>query len=155
MVINIVKLKRLALGAWALFTLALTVGWYVEHQSHALLKENMALAKRALVAQDELGNHIRHVNNVCIGQWVETMQRLGLDDEMMPLVTTALWKYATGNFRVSEARKLFKAKPQANGYLTKRGLVDMDTAALGGPESDEDLPPISAPSPTPPKTSRR
>lgn len=90
------------------------------------LRESNDLLRRYAMLQTQWCSGVERVNRLCEEQFIEIMQRLGLDNEMMPLLTTALWKRATANFPVSKARQLMGAKGMADGFL--------DKDAIGGPD---------------------
>jgi hypothetical protein len=101
------------------------------------LREQNTLLKRLDAVTLTWCEGVHRVNTVCEGAFIDVLQRLGLDNEMMPLVTTALWKRATGGYPVSKARQEWGAKEIAEGYLEKDsaiGGVDDPVPAIGGPE---------------------
>ncbi len=92
-------------------TLIIGMGFWTMYLSainEALQQEN-ALWKRLDTSQRELCEGTRRVNEVCEDTILEIMQRLGLDRDLNPLVTTALWRRVM-KVRVSEARILLHAK---------------------------------------------
>lgn len=111
---------------WPVVCGALLLALFVQHIRYAALRENHDLLQRLDSLQVRWCEGVERINKVCEGQFIEIMQRLGLDREMMPLLTTALWKRATNNFSVRRARAQLGAKVDT-GFLDK-------SMGVGGPE---------------------
>ena len=97
------------------------------------LRAKVILLERLDTMTTQYCEGVQKVNDLCEEQFVLIMQRLGLDDEMMPLVTTTLWQRATHGMRVSRARRKLGAKEQASGLL---GSNPLDREAVGGPSEE-------------------
>ena len=75
----------------------------------SLLRENAALCKQVVTIQETWCQGIQDVNVVCEETIVDVAGRLGLDTEWMPLVTTALWRRASGGAGIRKARETMGA----------------------------------------------
>lgn len=69
------------------------------------------------------------VNGLCEKVLLDILVRLGLDDQMMPLIATVYWRRMTNNCSIIDARKKLGAKEMADG------LLDIE-AAYGGDNTD-------------------
>ena len=82
------------------------------------LRENNRLLRGYVDLQTRWCEGVERVNHLCEGQFIEIMQRLGLDNEMMPLLS------------VSRARKMLGASEIADGFLD-------GAPAIGGPDEHD------------------
>jgi len=129
--------QRIKRYGWPVLALIFAMLWAHTLWINKNLREQNTLLKRLDAVTITWCDGIQRVNAICEGQFIEVLQRLGLDNEMMPLVTTALWKRATGGYPVSKARQVMGAKEIAEGYLEKDGAiggVDDPVPPIGGPE---------------------
>ena len=121
--------------------LALALVWTL--WTNHLLRENVALYKRVVTVQEEWCQGVQGVNDLCEATIVDIGARLGLDTEWMPLVTTALWRRASGGVSIKRARAGLGAPSwQKHGPLSG-GFGDdgeVPTGIGGGTEADERAP---------------
>jgi len=104
-----------------------------------LLRENASVYRQALDIQTQWCDGLGEVNQLCEQSMVDLASRLGLGTDWAPLVSTALWKRATGNMGIAKARKKLHAPKQQNAL--PMGWPEVEDANLagigGGLESDE------------------
>jgi len=93
----------------------------------------VALLKSVATLQERWCDGLGKVNTLCEETVGDLANRLGLDQDFLPLVTTALWRRAMDHTTVNRARRLL-AKPG----VTSR-VLDDPKAAIGGVE-EESLP---------------
>ena len=121
-------MRKLRRYFWPTLSAVLLVLLLHVYYMTSTLREHDALCTKALVAEDILVQHTMQTNLQIEAAYVDTMQRLGLDQNKMPLMATMLWREATGDFKVSAARRLWKAPSSSSGFLK----ADMDNPPIGG-----------------------
>lgn len=117
------KLKR---WLWPALCGSLAVGWAWTATLNAGLREQAASLKQVVDVQDRWCEGLGRVNAVCEQTMVEMAQRLGLDQDYLPLVTTALWRRSMDRTSVNKARRLLGAP------TVSAGLLDDPKAPMGG-----------------------
>ena len=117
---------------WPALCLSLAVGWAWTGTLNDGLREQVSDLKRLVAIQDRWCEGVGQVNELCEETMVDLGQRLGLDQDFMPLVTTALWRRSMSHVTVNKARRLLGAPAVSSG------LLDDPKAAIGG--GDEELP---------------
>jgi len=121
--------KLIKRWGWPVLCLSLAIGWGITVWTNGNLRERVRLLDRVVMVQEQWCDGLGKVNEVCEKTLVDMAMRLGLDDELMPLVTTALWNRSMPYVPVRKALQKLGA--------TRKSLPD-PKAALGGPlESDE------------------
>jgi hypothetical protein len=95
------------------------------------LQEQTRLLKQTVAIQTKWCEGLGKVNSVCANVIVDIGERLGLDQESMPLVTTALWDRAI-------QMPVRKARAKLGAPRVSKGLLDAK-AAIGGPGVDEEM----------------
>jgi hypothetical protein len=85
---------------------ALVATVVVQGEQIGRLRDRVADLEALNHLQDQWCGGVERVNYLCETQWVDMLQRLGLDSKMMPLMSTALWRRATGHFSILKARKV-------------------------------------------------
>jgi len=128
-------LTRYGLGVWGLVTFSLALMLFLEFQKNGMLQEKVQLLERLDALTAEKCEGVHRVNAVCEEALLDIGMRLGLDNDMMPLVTTALWKRATHGERISHARERLGAKRVGAGLL-ERSRVEGE--AIGGPGPEDE-----------------
>lgn len=124
-----VKFKR---WLWPALCLSLVIGWAWTATLNAGLRDQVASLKQVVQVQDRWCEGLGKVNALCESTMVDLAVRLGLDQDFMPLVTTALWRRSMDHTPVNKARRLLGAPAVSSG------LLDDPKAALGG--GDDELP---------------
>lgn len=116
---------------WQVACLSLAIGWGITVWVNGTLRERVKLLDRVVTVQEQWCDGLGRVNAVCEKTLVDMAMRLGLDDELMPLVTTALWNRSMPYVPVRKALQKLGAR--------QRILPD-PKSALGGPlELDEPI----------------
>ena len=115
---------------WPWVSGALAITLVAQHLYYGSIRERADLLEQLAVLQNRWCEGVERINHVCEEQFVEVMQQLGLDNKLMPLMTTALWKRATGNFRVSQARRRFGAAEQAEKFLEPEDVLPPNRSPL-------------------------
>lgn len=125
-----VKFKR---WLWPALCLSLVIGWAWTATLNVGLRDQVASLKQVVQVQDRWCEGLGKVNTLCEETMVDLAMRLGLDQDFMPLVTTALWRRSMDHVPVAKARRLLAAPSVSSGVL------DDPKAALGGPDTEEPL----------------
>ena len=123
------KLKR---WLWPLCSLTLAIGWLWTATLNLGLREQVALLKSVAGLQERWCDGLGAVNQLCEETMVDLATRLGLDQDYLPLVTTALWRRSMDHTTVNKARRRLSAP------VASSSLHDDPKAAIGG--EDEELP---------------
>ncbi len=118
-------LKRLF---WPLMAVALAIALLWTATVNQGLRDQVALLNRVAGLQARWCEGLGAVNTVCEETLVDLADRLGLDKDFMPLVTTALWRRSMAPVTVNKARRTLKAA------VGSRKPVDDPKAAMGGGE---------------------
>jgi len=118
---------------WPVLCASLVIGWAWTATLNEGLREQVASLKQLVQVQDRWCEGLGKVNTLCEETMVDLAVRLGLDQDFMPLVTTALWRRSMPHVTVNKARRLLGAP------VVSSGLLDDPKAAIGG--GDEELPP--------------
>lgn len=117
------KLKR---WVWPAVCLSLVIGWAWTATLNAGLREQVASLKQVAALQHRWCEGLGQVNTVCEETLVDLAQRLGLDQDYLPLVTTALWRRAMDRTPVNKARRLLIAP------TVSAGMTDDPKPPIGG-----------------------
>ena len=118
-------LKRLF---WPIVAVALAVALLGTATVNRGLRDQVDLLNRVAGLQERWCTGLGQVNTVCEETLVDLADRLGLDKDFLPLVTTALWRRSMGDVTVNRARRTLKAA------IGSRKPVDDPKAAMGGLE---------------------
>jgi len=118
-------LKRLF---WPIAAVALAVALLWTATVNQGLRDQVALLNRVAGLQGRWCTGLGQVNTVCEETLADLADRLGLDKDFMPLVTTALWRRSMGGVTVNGARRTLKTG------VVSRKPVDDPKAAMGGSE---------------------
>jgi len=102
---------------WKTLALFLAMALWVAVTNNRELKRRNELLHRINIMQEEWCYGIEKVNGVCEKALLDLLIRLGLDNEMMPLVTTVYWERLTNKYSISIARKKLGAKETSDGLL--------------------------------------
>ena len=109
--------QALARWGWPLVCAIMLVVISIQRVQADVAAERIVLLQRVDQLQLRWCSGIEQVNRLCEQQFIEMMERLGLDDQMMPLVPTVLWRKTTGNFSIDGARELMGARSPGTKYL--------------------------------------
>ena len=121
------KLKR---WFWPICAVTLAIGWLWTATLNQGLREQVALLKSVAGLQERWCDGLGRVNTLCEETIVDLAARLGLDQDFMPLVTTALWRRSMDHMTVNKARRRLGAPTVSSG------LLDDPKAAIGGGEEE-------------------
>ena len=123
------KLKR---WLWPVLCATLAIGWAWTATLNQGLRDQAASLKQVVQVQERWCDGLGKVNTLCEETIVDLAVRLGLDQDFMPLVTTALWRRSMDHTTVNKARRLL-------AELGKTPvMLDDPKAAIGG--GDDELP---------------
>ena len=123
------KLKQ---WLWLVLCATLAIGWAWTATLNQGLREQVGDLRRVADIQDQWCEGLGKVNGLCEETLADLAVRLGLDQDFMPLVTTALWRRSRDHTTVNKARRLLVKSGGASAVL------DDPKAAIGG--GDEELP---------------
>jgi len=105
--------KRVKRSAFIL----ILIGWGITLYNNQELREKNKLLTQLTDIQKTWCTGLQQVNSVCEKTLVDVSVRLGLDRDLMPLVTTALWRREMKPVTVAKARKKLDAPKVSKGML--------------------------------------
>lgn len=114
---------------WHLLALLLAIAFGVTAANNHYLREQNKLLLEINGLQRKWCTGADKVNELCEHVLLDLLVRLGLDDQMMPLITTVYWRRLTNDYPISTAREKLGAKEMADGVLDA-------ATAIGGDDTD-------------------
>jgi len=115
------KFARKIFVGFLVFTWVGTLGAYLQLSAHVRTLQQL------VDLQSRWCDGVGKVNQVCEATLVDLGSRLGLDQDYLPLVTTALWRRTMGTVTVARARRSLEVP------ATGKRPLDDPKAAMGGP----------------------
>ena len=112
--------------SWKLLSAVLAIGWAITLWADYDQNEKIRLLRQVNEIQAKWCEGTARVNAICETTMADLAVRLGLDANLVPVVTTALWQRAMPNVSVTRARRVLGAKER----VKERPL------AIGGPAEE-------------------